>query len=212
MPAQIVRKTLLRSSKWAFLSLSRPRLTVIDLHRQSKFATFPEVLVLHAKKFQLVNWVPTKLGKQQCYVTHLMLTNVPVSDIPIILPSSDQLVLDSYLSQGLQSIETELPSDSESATPGLPQFNEAAMAQLEGMGFPTVRCQKALLATGNSDAEAAMEWLFGHMEDPDIDDPIQVTAGGGTSGPEPSQEQIAMLADMGFSPAQARKALCETVC
>jgi ubiquitin carboxyl-terminal hydrolase 5/13 len=87
------------------------------------------------------------------------------------------------------------------------------MAQLEGMGFPTVRCQKALLATGNSDAEAAMEWLFMHMEDPDIDDPIQVAGtGGNTSGPEPSQEQIAMLADMGFSAAQARKALRETVC
>lgn len=40
------------------------------------------------------------------------------------------------------------------------------MAQLEGMGFPIVRCQKALLATGNSDAEVAMEWLFQHMEDP----------------------------------------------
>lgn len=52
------------------------------------------------------------------------------------------------------------------AAPGLPQFNEAAMAQLEAMGFPAIRCQKALLATGNNDAEAAMEWLFGHMEDP----------------------------------------------
>ena len=40
------------------------------------------------------------------------------------------------------------------------------MAQLEGMGFPTIRCQKALLATGNSDAEAAMNWLFVHTEDP----------------------------------------------
>lgn len=37
---------------------------------------------------------------------------------------------------------------------------------LEGMGFPTVRCQRALLATGNSDGEAAMEWLFAHMDDP----------------------------------------------
>jgi hypothetical protein len=38
---------------------------------------------------------------------------------------------------------------------------------LEGMGFPTLRCKKALLATGNSgDAQAAMEWLFVHMEDP----------------------------------------------
>lgn len=53
-----------------------------------------------------------------------------------------------------------------SGSSSLPQFNEAAMAQLEGMGFPTIRCQKALLATGNSDPEAAMEWLFAHMEDP----------------------------------------------
>lgn len=40
------------------------------------------------------------------------------------------------------------------------------MSQLEAMGFPTIRCQKALLATGNSDAEVAMGWLFEHMEDP----------------------------------------------
>jgi len=49
---------------------------------------------------------------------------------------------------------------------GLPTFDAEAMAQLEGMGFPTVRCQKALLATGNADQTAAMEWLFAHMEDP----------------------------------------------
>jgi len=48
----------------------------------------------------------------------------------------------------------------------MPEFNASAMAQLEGMGFPTIRCQKALLATQNGDADAAMEWLFAHMEDP----------------------------------------------
>ncbi|EAU87111.2 ubiquitin carboxyl-terminal hydrolase 14 [Coprinopsis cinerea okayama7 len=137
--------------------------------KQTKFASFPETLVVHAKKFQLVNWVPTKLG------------------------------------------EEEFPAEAAEAAPGLPEFNAAAMAQLEGMGFPTVRCQKALLATGNSDPEAAMEWLFAHMEDPDIDDPIPIPGPGGSSaGPEPSPEQVAMLADMGFTPAQAKKALRET--
>ena len=63
-------------------------------------------------------------------------------------------------------IRSSRSNDDVIATPALPQFNEAAMAQLEAMGFPTVRCQKALLATGNSDPEAAMEWLFAHMEDP----------------------------------------------
>ncbi len=48
----------------------------------------------------------------------------------------------------------------------MPEFNQAALAQLEEMGFPQIRCQKALVATGNSDPEAAMEWLFAHMEDP----------------------------------------------
>lgn len=46
----------------------------------------------------------------------------------------------------------------------------------------------------------------------DIDDPIQVSSPSGPSGgPEPDPEQIAMLADMGFTSAQARKALRETV-
>ena len=47
-----------------------------------------------------------------------------------------------------------------------PEFNAVALSQLESMGFSTIRCQKALLATGNSDAETAMTWLFEHMEDP----------------------------------------------
>lgn len=47
-----------------------------------------------------------------------------------------------------------------------PVFNEVAMGQLQAMGFPEIRCKKALLATGNTDPEAAMEWLFAHMDDP----------------------------------------------
>lgn len=39
------------------------------------------------------------------------------------------------------------------------------MGELQQMGFPEIRCQRALLATGNSSAEDAMNWLFGHMED-----------------------------------------------
>ncbi|KAF8154934.1 ubiquitin carboxyl-terminal hydrolase 14 [Crassisporium funariophilum] len=162
--------------------------------KQTKFASLPEVLVVHAKKFQLVNWVPVKL------------------DIPLILPPNDELVFtEHHLGKGLQQGETELPNDS-AAAPAAPQFNEAAMAQLEGMGFPTIRCQKALLATGNNDPEAAMEWLFGHMEDSDIDDPIQVSSStsGSPAVAEPDPQQVSMLADMGFTSAQARKALRET--
>lgn len=161
--------------------------------RLLRFSTFPDILVLHAKKFQLKNWVPTKL------------------DIPIILPEGDELVLDAFLGHGLQPDEEQLPESSSDSSPSsLPQFNAEALAQLEGMGFPLVRCQRALLATQNQDVEAAMEWLFSHMDDPDIDEPIQFKLPGANKAPEPSSEQIAMLADMGFTHAQARKALIET--
>lgn len=89
-----------------------------------------------------------------------------------------------------------------------PQLNETALAQLQTMGFPLIRCQKALLATGNGDAEAAMEWLFGHMDDSDIDAPLQPISS--SSAPEPSTDQINMLGDMGFTSNQAKKALRET--
>lgn len=47
---------------------------------------------------------------------------------------------------------------------------------------------------------------------PDIDDPIQLSAlTSSSSVPEPSADQIGLLADMGFTHAQARKALLETV-
>jgi ubiquitin carboxyl-terminal hydrolase 5/13 len=46
----------------------------------------------------------------------------------------------------------------------------------------------------------------------DIDDPIQVSSSSSPdNAPEPNPEQIAMLADMGFTSAQARKALRATV-
>lgn len=42
----------------------------------------------------------------------------------------------------------------------------------------------------------------------DIDKPLSSNQAGGY---EPPAEQVNMLADMGFTPAQAKKALCETV-
>jgi ubiquitin carboxyl-terminal hydrolase 5/13 len=36
----------------------------ISSFRSSGFKSFPDVLVVHMRKFQLVNWVPTKLGEE----------------------------------------------------------------------------------------------------------------------------------------------------
>lgn len=147
------------------------------------------MLAVNCRRFELVNWVPTKL------------------DVPVVV-GDEPFLLDSYISKGPAPNEEILPEDAEPSATGF-AANEAAMADLEAMGFPRARCEKALYKTGNTDSESAMNWLFQHMEDPDIDEPLVVDQPKG-GGAEPSAEQIEMLGAMGFTANQARKALKET--
>lgn len=162
--------------------------------KRSLFKTFPTTLVVNARKMAIENWVPRKV------------------DVPVLV-GDEPFPLDEYLSTGPQPSEELLPEE-EAGSASAPAFvpNEAALESLMAMGFPRNRCEKALHATGNSaDANTAMEWLFGHMEDPDIDEPLVLgpTAAGGASGGD-SPEKIEMLGAMGFGAPQARKALKET--
>jgi ubiquitin carboxyl-terminal hydrolase 5/13 len=159
--------------------------------KQSLFKTFPTILAINARRFEIVNWLPTK------------------QDVPVIV--GDNIIdFERYRSRGKQSDEEELPDDDDvGAGAAVPAFvaNETALEMLMSMGFPKVRCEKALYATGNADAEMAATWLFEHMEDPDIDAPLDL---GGTSGGPVDHEKIENLENMGFSAPQARQALKET--
>jgi len=156
--------------------------------KRSRFKTFPDVLTVNARRFVIVNWVPTKVN------------------IPVVV-GDEPFRLDDYKSPGYQPSEELLPEDAIESKPSF-AANEEAAQQLEGMGFPRNRCEKALHATGNVDANTAMEWLFAHMEDPDIDAPLDL--GGQASASSVGPEKIEMLGAMGFGPPQARKALRET--
>ncbi|KAG6009687.1 hypothetical protein E4U43_008686 [Claviceps pusilla] len=156
------------------------------------FKTLPEVLAVNARKMTVMNWVPVKI------------------DVPVIVPDGPFL-LDGYISKGLQPHEEQLPDEPDTPAPAfVPEAT--ALAQLEGMGFPRNRAEKALHATGNSDANAAMEWLFAHLDDDDIDAPLDIGAGanGGASTSTADPEKIEMLGAMGFGASQAKKALRET--
>lgn len=158
--------------------------------KRSLFKTFPTTLIVNAKKMTIENWVPRKV------------------DVPVIV-SDAPFDLDSYLSPGQQANEELLPEEADA-----PAFiaNEAALEQLMAMGFPKNRGEKALHATGNADANAAMEWLFGHMEDADIDEPLVVAPAGGSGGAssEADPAKISQVCEMGFNAPQAKKALRET--
>jgi ubiquitin carboxyl-terminal hydrolase 5/13 len=164
--------------------------------KRSMFKTFPTVLAVNARRFELVNWVPTK------------------QDVPVIV-NDEPFSFDAYKSNGLAADEELLPDDEftgAASSKWVP--NEAALSMLEAMGFPRVRCEKALHATGNEDPEAASNWLFAHMEDPDIDDPVDFnassTSASGATSAAIDPEKIQNLGAMGFSPPQARQALKET--
>ncbi|KAL1311531.1 hypothetical protein AAFC00_001652 [Neodothiora populina] len=166
--------------------------------KQSLFKSFPSVLAINARRFELVNWVPTK------------------QDVPVIVDEGS-LDFESYRSPGRQADEEELPGDDASAPTAAAWVpNEGALSMLEAMGFPRVRCEKALHATGNQDPEAATGWLFEHMEDADIDDPVDFNASSSSSGAASGGEEVVtedkleMLSAMGFSVPQGRQALKET--
>ena len=129
-----------------------------------------------------------------------------LTDIALLVP--DNLTLDQYLGKGLQANEEAMPEESATSAPTEPTFDPATLSQLTMMGFPEIRCKKALLAVPG-DVEGAMNWLFQHMDDPDIDAPLQFSST--RSAPEPDPGLVAMMQDMGFTPAQAKKALRETV-
>ncbi|XP_072281089.1 ubiquitin carboxyl-terminal hydrolase 5 [Pyxicephalus adspersus] len=191
--------------------------------KTSRFASFPDYLVIQIKKFTFgLDWVPKR------------------SDVSIDVP--EELDLSRFRGGGLQEGEEELPDvapplvtpdepkgslgfygidDDDSycsphfSSPTSPMLDESVVTQLVEMGFPAEACRKAVYYTGNSGAEAAMTWVMSHMDDPDFAQPLilsgvsapsSVTAG----GDPPSEEHIATIISMGFSHEQAVKALRST--
>uniref|UniRef100_A0A3B5RFN8 Ubiquitin carboxyl-terminal hydrolase n=1 Tax=Xiphophorus maculatus TaxID=8083 RepID=A0A3B5RFN8_XIPMA len=169
--------------------------------KTTRFASFPDHLVIQIKKFTFgLDWVPKKL------------------DVSIDVP--DTLDLSGLRATGQQPGEELLP---EVAPPPLmtpdvevkaPVLDDSTVSQLCEMGFPLEACRKAVYYTGNTGIDAAMNWIMSHMDDPDFSAPLVLpgsSSGPGTTPTESlSEEHLATIVSMGFSRDQATKALRAT--
>ncbi|GLD93328.1 hypothetical protein PINS_up001920 [Pythium insidiosum] len=161
-----------------------------------RFKTFPRYLLVQMRRFYVAeDWTPKKL------------------DVVVRVP--EKLSLAPYLSAGLQDSEqllpettTSGPSAASAATEVTP--DEALVVQLISMGFSENGCKRAAIATGNASAEAAMEWIFSHMEDPDFNDPPVAGANTKEDGESFNMEHVSSLTAMGFTEDQAKCALSNT--
>lgn len=96
--------------------------------------------------------------------------------------------------------------------------NEEIVAQLTGMGFSLNGSRRAAIATHNIDAEAAMNWVFEHMEDPDFNDPLPTNSNdnnnannhGSGSAVAIDEDSVMLLTSLGYNDKQCRLALKET--
>ncbi|KAG2469691.1 UBP5 hydrolase, partial [Polypterus senegalus] len=154
----------------------------------------------------------------------LSITRDVKTNVSIEMP--DTLDISSLQGVGLQPGEEELPDMAPPPlmTPDIevkaPVLDESVVTQLAEMGFPLDACRKAVFFTGNSGAEAAMNWVMSHMDDPDFAAPLVLPGSGSapldtptsqtTPEPPPSEEHLATIISMGFSRDQASRALRAT--
>ncbi|QLL32171.1 hypothetical protein HG536_0C03390 [Torulaspora globosa] len=161
--------------------------------RTPGFQTFPDTLVINPVRLKLVNWTPVK-------------TNDDL-EIPGLSDLSDTLDLSSFQSRGFDP-ETEVmlrDTDEDRTDEFVP--NPTCVSQLVEMGFTPNAIAKALHASGNVETEPAMNWLFEHMDDPDLDVPLTLSKKAAHVPNQVDQESLDNMTAMGLDPKLCRKAL-----
>lgn len=156
----------------------------------TRFATFPDYLMVQMKKFTLGDdWVPKKLDVSIAVLEEIDLTHLRAT--------------------GLQSNEEQLPEAEQAAVAEI-QIDDSIVMQLVSMGFDKEGCRKAVYHTNNQGIEPAMNWVLEHMGDPDFSTPLNIQASGAAGSAAADEGAIDMIIAMGFTRPQAIKALQAT--
>uniref|UniRef100_A0A3P9K4T4 Ubiquitin carboxyl-terminal hydrolase n=1 Tax=Oryzias latipes TaxID=8090 RepID=A0A3P9K4T4_ORYLA len=188
--------------------------------KMTRFASFPDHLVIQIKKFTFgLDWVPKKLDVSIDVPDTLDLSALratgqqpgeellpEVAPPPLMTPDVEvKGILGSHGNDEDDSLYSPLLS---------PVLDDSTVSQLCEMGFPLEACRKAVYYTGNTGIDSAMNWIMGHMDDSDFSAPLVMPGGSSGPGSTPteslSEEHLATIVSMGFSRDQATKALRAT--
>lgn len=167
-----------------------PLTPALKTHR---FGYFPKYLMIKLGRYYIDEaWVMRKIDAEVPVPEFLDLSTwkavggLQADEIP--MPVVDDVPVASTSNTG-----TEVP-------------NEEIVNQLTMMGFSSNGSKRAALATHNTSAEAAMNWVFEHMEDPDFNDPLPQK----DSNNSVDEDAVMLLTALGYSEMQCRAALKAT--
>lgn len=161
--------------------------------KQLSMSSGPDLLVLNVMRMQIdrSNWTVKKTSDPIRYDSTIFLNSYVTKHDP------NEIILE-------EPEEEETDSTSEF----IPREN--VLLQLMEMGFSKNACRKALYYTGNlPEGEVAMQWLFEHIEDPDINNPLVIKNKNNNNSDHDSmyEEKAKEMIEMGFEYSICLKAL-----
>lgn len=158
-------------------------------------ATFPEYLALQVSRYYMTeSWTAEK---HDC-----------------IVPIPQELDISFMKGKGAQANEVLMSKGAAAKNePAKMVPDETIVATLVAMGLASENaCKRAALGVQNANADMAAAWLFEHMTDADINDPLSDGSKDDNDGVyEPDKAKVSSLAAMfGFAEKYVRTALIET--
>jgi ubiquitin carboxyl-terminal hydrolase 5/13 len=174
----------------------------VNAIKTTRLATFPDYLLVQAKKFELApDWTPIKL------------------DVSLQVP--DVINLSRFGSNPRKENEIELKDDDDeqvATNQAEIKLNETTIGHLMDMGFSLEGSKRAAYNTREAnDLESAVNWAVGHMEDADFNTPFQLpkptpssTAKSPGNSKTYDEDAISSIVSFGFTRTQAMKALDAT--
>ena len=158
--------------------------------KKTSLSTFPEYLAVQIRRFILDGWVPKKLD--------------------VFITGAEEIDLSHLRGTGLKPYEEELPSDEKKATSVF--IDQNIVQNLMEMGITENAAKRGALKTNNVGIAEAMDWVFEHSGDSDLNDPLpeEKQDKGTSSESAPSESDIEGILGLGFPRSHAIVALKQT--